>query len=170
MVAALLLGGCGARQRGSRPPSSVISPVAGAPEQAISPAAADGTPASDRQWAAQALRILDLIDAAVKDYHASSELPYNSVRALQLRQSAYAGFQQAVAAHQLLLPATREVKDAQDRDQYMFVVGNIGGFLTPTPDLPADRPTLGDRIARSLENAIAASAALRPRLERLSRT
>jgi len=139
-----------------------------APSQASPASVAQAATAADRQWALDALRILNTVDASVKDYHTASELPYYSARALELRRSAYAGFQQAVAEHQLLLPATRQVKDIADRDQYMFVLGNVGGFLTPTPDLVGDKPTLGDRIARSLENAIAGSAALRLKLERLA--
>jgi hypothetical protein len=111
---------------------------------------------------------LDTVDAGVRDYHSATQYPIGSYQRLQLSQSAYARFQQAITAHEALLPATPLVTDTQDRDQYMFVLGNIGGFLAPTPDLPADPPTLGDRIGRSLDNAIAASAALRPKLERLA--
>ena len=122
----------------------------------------------DKQWAAQALQVLNTVDAGVKDYHNATQYPAGSGQRQQLTLSAYSHFQQAVAAHELLLPVTRQVRDSQDRDQYMFVLGNVGGFLTPTPDLPADPPTLGDRIARSLDNAIAGSASLRPRLERIA--
>jgi hypothetical protein len=114
------------------------------------------------------LLVLDTVDAGVRDYHNATQYQLGSPQRLQLSQSAYAKFQQAVAAHQALLPMTSQVVETQERDQFMFVLGNIGGFLTPTPDLPADTPTLGDRIGRSLDNAIAASAALRPKLKQLA--
>jgi hypothetical protein len=149
--------------------SPPIAPAGGAAAPA-SPAPVSGRAFSalDKAWAVQALLVLDTVDAGVRDYHTATQYPMGSFQRQQLSQSAYAKFQQAVVAHQALLPMTRQVTDAQDRDQYMFVLGNIGGFLTPTPDLPADPPTLGDRIGRSLDNAIAASASVRPRLERLA--
>jgi hypothetical protein len=139
--------------------SNATAPAAGGPEKV--------TP-EERAWARQALIVLQTVDAGVDDYHRSTEFPVGSAQRRQLSQSAYARFSQAVGEHEALLPNTESIKDAPVRDQYMFAMGNIGGFLTPTGDLLGDPPTMGDRIARSLENAIAASAAVRPRLERIS--
>jgi hypothetical protein len=124
--------------------------------------------ADEQQWAVKALQILDTVNTAVSQYHASTDTPSTSVQSRQLRQQAYTGLQQAVTAYQDLLPATEAAKDATVRDQFMFVMGNVSGFLHPTPDLSGDPPTLGDRIARSLDNAIASSATVRPRLQQLA--
>jgi hypothetical protein len=170
-----LLSGCS-----SLLPGGAVSPTGGGqPDEtpalkataATSPSAV-GVPVSalDKQWAVQALQVLDTFEAGVKDYHDATQFPQGSPQRQQLTRSAYSRFQQAAAAHELLLPVTRRVQDTQDRDQYMFVLGNVGGFLTPTPDLPADPPSLGDRISRSLDNAIAASSAVRPKLERLAKS
>lgn len=137
--------------------------VAATPVATVAPA----VPAAERQWAVQALQILDTVDAAVDQYHASTEVPARSAQARQLRQQAYDGFGQALVAHQQLLPQTQALEDAAVRDQFMFLMGNVGGFLNPTPDLVGDPPTLGDRIARSLQNAVSTGAALRPTLVRL---
>jgi hypothetical protein len=164
----MLAAACGFSPPG-HPLSQASTPVIGATAVNSAPGASGRTiSALDKSWAAQALLVLDTVDSGVRDYHTATQYPIGSIQRQQLSQSAYAKFQQAVAAHQSLLPMSRQVTDTQDRDQYMFILGNIGGFLTPTPDLPADPPTLGDRIGRSLDNAIAASAAVRPRLERLA--
>lgn len=124
----------------------------------------------DVEWARRALRILDEGDAATADFHASTEYPMYSLQAQTLRQSAYARFSQALADYQALWPLTQRVSDSTTRDQFVFVFGNIGGFLHPNPDLPGDPggATLGDRIGRSLQNAVSTSALVRPRLQRLA--
>jgi hypothetical protein len=155
---------CSSYVRPATPPAAVggvaVTPSAAAPAQAVPP--------EERAWAKQALLVLAKIDQGVQDYHNATEFPPGAPRRLQLSQSAYGRFSEAVAEHQALLPVTENIRDASLRDPFMFVLGNIGGFLTPAPDLLGDPPTLGDRIARSLENAIATSASLRPKLERIA--
>jgi hypothetical protein len=125
---------------------------------------------SDQAWARKALQILDLVDLAVSHYHGATGYSPYAPEYQQLQQQAFAEFDQALAENDALWPATQRVKSAAVRDQFIFVMGNIGGFMHPTPDLPGDPagPTLGDRIARSLQNAVTTSAAVRPRLEQLA--
>ena len=155
-----------------------VAPSTGAPSAAAIPDAAavpptgtvltpSGTP-REKEWAQRALQILGTVDAAVQDYHQATAEPPGSARRRLLQDSAYIGFRKAVAEHDALWPVTQEIGDTGARDQFIFVLGNISGFLNPTPDLPGDLPTLGDRVARSLQNAIATGASLRPRLERLA--
>jgi hypothetical protein len=167
-VVALALCACsaGGAALGGNPPGP---PTGAGDAQASATPTATSVAAGDRQWAAQALQVLDTVDAGVTDYHAATQFPYGSAQRQQLSAKAYSEFQQAVSAHQALLPQTEQVKDAKDRDAFVYVLGNIGGFLTPTPDLPADPPSLGDRIARSLDNAILVSSALRPKLDKLAK-
>jgi len=112
--------------------------------------------------------ILQTVDQGVQQYHAATALPAGSAARQQLQVSAYDAFQQALDAYQALWPVTQQINDSGVRDQFVYVMGNIGGFLTPSPDLAGDPPTLGDRIARSLQNAISTSAAVQPKLERLA--
>jgi hypothetical protein len=162
-AASLLLASC---SRGS-PISGTVSPTAQA-TASVPAGSVAGLPDEERQWAAQALRVLDTVNAGVEEFHASTAAPAGSSQSYQLRQTAYATLQQALNTYQQMLPATESLQDSALRDQFMFVMGNIGGFLNPTPDLPGDPPTLGDRIGRSLENAITASAALRPKLQKVA--
>lgn len=165
----LLLAGCALPGVGSLgtgfhgPRSRGDSAATGAP---VSPAAPPTT--SEEEWAKSALQILQTVDAAVQEYHEATALPAGSPRRRQLQDSAYAAFRRALAEHEALWPVTQQVNDAGLRDQFVFMMGNISGFLNPTPDLPADPPTIGDRIGRSLQNAISTGAAVRPKLERLA--
>jgi hypothetical protein len=145
-----------------------VSPNAAPVTPASTSASATAVSAGERDWAARAVAILQTVDQAVQDYHAATALAAGSPVRQQLQVKAYAELQQAVDAYQALWPVTQQINDAGVRDQFVFVMGNVGGFLTPSPDLAGDPPTLGDRIARSLQNAISTSAAVRPKLERLA--
>ncbi len=163
---ALALAGC-ALPRGG-PDGTAGGPAATnqATDSAQAPArASSNVSADERRWAVQALQILNSVDTGVGQFHDSTAAPSGSARASVLRQQAYATLAQALGAYQQLLPETEALQDTALRDQFTFVMGNIGGFLNPTPDLPGDSPTLGDRVGRSLQNAIAVSARLRPQLQ-----
>ena len=151
-------------------PTSATSTAPAASASPPSRTATGAAQAGDEVWARQALKILDTVDSAFSDYHnATTYAPY-TLMYQQLQQQAFAGFGRALAENDALWPTTQRVKDAAVRDQYVFVMGNIGGFLHPTPDLPGDPagPTLGDRIARSLQNAVTTAALVRPKLQRLA--
>lgn len=167
VIACPTLFGCTIRT--SQPPP-LASPLAGAaqPETATPGPPATAVSESERDWAAHAVAILQTVDQAVQEYHAATALPAGSAARQQLQAGAYAGLQQALDAYQALWPVTQQIDDASVRDQFVFVMGNVGGFLTPSPDLAGDPPTLGDRIARSLQNAISTDAAVQPKLERLA--
>jgi hypothetical protein len=136
----------------------------------VSAVGCDSPRLSDQEWARCALAVLNLVNVGVKDYHAATALPRYSLRAQDLQQQAFQEFNEALTAHQSLWSATQQVHNTQLRDQYVFVLGNIGGFMNPTPDLPGDPngPTLGDRVARSLQNAITTTGILQPQLEKLA--
>jgi len=161
---ALLLCACGERR-----PDTAAAP---APTQIaaaqIPTKVSANVPAGERDWAVQALQILDTVNTGITQFHDSTAAPAGSRQASQLRQQAYGTFQQALTAYQQIVPNTEAMPDSPLRDQFMFVMGNVGGFLNPTPDLPGDPPTLGDRIGRSLDNSIATDAALRPKLQRVA--
>lgn len=181
LIAALVLAGACSRHQPGQPATAASTSV-GVTDQTGVQIAASASPISltaspsevaaigDQQWAQQALQILNIVDAATADYHNATRYDPYTLDYQQLQQQAFAGFNQALAENGALWPATQRVKDASIRDQFIFVMGNIGGFMHPTPDLPGDPagPTLGDRIARSLQNAVSTSAAVRPKLQRLA--
>ena len=142
------------------------------PAQPLTPSSADcgSSQLDDAAWARCALSVLGLVNTAVRDYHDATALPRQSLKAQTLRQQAFGEFNAALSANQSLWPATQQVHNGEVRDQFVFVLGNIGGFMNPTPDIPGDPngPTLGDRVARSLQNAVRTSAAVQPELQRLA--
>jgi hypothetical protein len=169
LVAALagcivLLGACSDRRPGG-------STIAGSESVTAAPTPArvsSSVSADERRWATQALQILDTVSSGISQFHDSTAAPAGSAQAYTLRQQAYTTLGQALSAYQQLLPATESMPDTALRDQFTFLMGNVGGFLNPTPDLPGDPPTLGDRIGRSLQNAISTSASLRPKLQQVA--
>lgn len=171
VLALLSLGsllGCSARGAGvPRGGAQSATPRAGAAAGSAPETPAPAT-ADEQDWARRALAILQTVDTAVQEYHDATALPAGSLRRQQLQDSAFRDFHRAVADHEALWPVTQRIGDGGVRDQFVFIMGNVGGFLNPTPDLPADPPTLGDRIGRSLQNVVSTSAAVRPKLERLA--
>jgi hypothetical protein len=168
-VAALLLAGCAGEKSPADADAASTTAAAGQASGAQTPTRISANvPAGERQWAAQALQILDTVNTGINQFHDSTAAPEGSSRAYALRQQAYATLAQAVDAYQQILPETEALQDTALRDQFMFLMGNVSGFLHPTPDLPGDPPTLGDRIGRSLQNAITTGAALRPKLQQLA--
>lgn len=179
-----LLGGCtlsgrpASRAPTTASPATTLNPTAAANTDASAgsidagqpPANCSSPQLTDQEWARCALQVLDQVDAAVAAYHSATTFASFTPQYRQLQSRAFTGFNQALDSGQALLPATRQVHDSADRDQFVFVLGNIGGFLHPTPDIPGDPggPTLGDRIGRSLDNTIKTSASLRPRLQVLA--